>query len=125
MQNFNPKAMKTVWSLMLVALAPAVVVRAQIGWISTRWGTGGKDLNAVYFIDAKRGWVGGDNGFFSLTDDGGLTWTQRSLGNTHAINDIYFPTKESGYVLAGGSIFETNDGGHDWHEGHKFSASDF
>jgi len=88
-------------------------------------GTGGKDLNAVYFIDAKRGWVGGDGGFFSHTDDGGLTWLPRAIGTSHAINDIYFTTKDSGYVLAGGSIYETSDGGVDWHEAYKFSPSDF
>jgi len=31
----------------------------------------GQDLNTVYFLDSKRGWVGGDNGFLSHTEDGG------------------------------------------------------
>src|SRR5207253_2413643 len=88
-------------------------------------GSGGKDLNAVYFIDSKRGWGGGDNGFFSHTEDGGATWSQRSIGTDHAINDIYFTGKESGFVVAGGSIFETADGGHAWREAHKFSPSEF
>ena len=109
----------------LILSTSAATSSPQSGWIGRRLGTGGKDLNSVYFIDGKRGWVGGDNGFFSYTEDGGLTWTQRSVGTTHAINDIYFTTKDSGYVLAGGSIFETSDGGHDWHEAHKFSPSDF
>jgi photosystem II stability/assembly factor-like uncharacterized protein len=108
-----------------VVSVAAAISYAQSGWTSTRLGTGGKDLNAVYFIDTKRGWVGGDNGFFSHTDDGGLTWVQRTIGTTHAINDIYFTTKNSGFVLAGGSIFETSDGGQDWHEAYKFSSADF
>lgn len=120
------KRSRAVFSMFAALLLTAVgIAYAQVGWTSTRLGTGGKDLNAVYFVDAKHGWVGGDSGFFSLTEDGGVSWVQRSIGTTHAINDIYLTTKDSGYVLAGGSIFETTDGGHDWREAYKFSPSDF
>jgi len=116
-------------SLFLIAAVmfsvAAVVCHAQGGWTEKRIGTGGKDLNAVYFVDSKRGWVGGDSGFFSHTEDGGSTWVERSIGTNHAINDIYFTSKDSGFVLAGGSIFETSDGGHAWREAHKFSPSEF
>ena len=98
---------------------------AQSGWVSTRVSSGGKDLNAVYFIDSKRGWVGGDAGFLAYTQDGGASWIEQRLGTTHAINDVYFVNKESGFVLAGNSIFETPDGGHSWHEAHTFAPADF
>lgn len=103
----------------------AVVGRAQSGWTEKRIGTGGKDLNAVYFNDAKRGWVGGDNGFLSHTEDGGGSWAERSIGTDHSINDIYFVSKDKGFVLAGGSIFSTDNGGESWREAHKFSPSEF
>src|SRR5262249_54854978 len=108
-----------VWSL------TCVVGRAQDGWAGSRITSGGKDLNAVFFTDSKRGWVAGDSGFLAYTDDAGLTWIERPLGIDHSINDIYFVSKESGFVLAGGTIYETSNAGHSWRESHKFSPSDF
>ena len=103
----------------------AVICHAQGGWTAKRIGTGGKDLNAVYFEDAKRGWVGGDDGFLSHTEDGGASWVERPLGTSHGINDIYFGSKDAGFALAGGSIFSTTDGGHSWREANKFSPTEF
>ena len=40
-------------------------------------GLAGKDLNAVYFTDSKRGWVGGDGGLVLHTEDGGRTWSRQ------------------------------------------------
>lgn len=108
-------------ALMLCAL----VSRAQSGWSSTRVSSGGKDLNAVSFVDSKRGWVAGDSGFLAYTDDGGTSWIERRLGVDHAINDIYFTNKDNGFALASGSIFESSDGGHSWREAHKFSPASF
>jgi len=70
--------------------------------------------------------VGGDKGFLSHTEDGGATWVERRLDvKQQAINDIYFVSSDSGFLLAGDTIFSTNDSGHTWQEAHKFSASDF
>lgn len=131
MQDFLGLTMK--WkskqrvSLMLaiVFLLTTAICHAQSGWTATRIGSGGKDLNAVDFVDAKHGWVAGDSGFLSYTEDGGISWVERLAGIEHSINDIYFVGKDTGFILAGGSIFETTDGGHAWREAHKFSPSDF
>ena len=132
MQDFIMAMMRSkskysaVLMLGLAALLVAVVCQAQgSGWTAKRIGLGGKDLNAVFFVDAKRGWVGGDGGLLGYTADGGASWVERPLGTEHAINDIYFVGKDTGFVLAGGSIFGTSDGGHSWHESHKFSPSEF
>ncbi len=114
-------------SAILIALCMSVcagVAPAQ-GWVGTRVSSGGKDLNAVYFADSKRGWVGGDAGFLAFTNDSGASWVEQRLGTAHAINDIYFVSKDSGFVLAGNSIYETSDGGHSWREAHTFSPADF
>src|SRR2546425_12386686 len=108
-----------------VILLTAVVSDAQSGWNPRRIGSGGKDLNAVYFVDSKEGWVAGDGGFVSHTQDGGATWIERPIGTEHSINDIYFVGKNSGFVLAGGSIFATDDGGHTWRESYRFSPAEF
>lgn len=103
----------------------AIINQAQSGWTAKRIGSGGKDLNAVYFTDAKHGWVGGDSGFLSHTEDGGVAWAERPIGTEHSINDIYFVSKDAGFVLAGGSIFSTSDGGQVWREANKFLPTDF
>lgn len=119
------KSKQRVFVLLTIIFALAAVGRAQSGWTEKRVGSGGRDLNAVYFADAKRGWVAGDNGFLSYTEDGGASWIERPIGTEHAINDIYFVGKDTGFALAGGSIFGTTDGGHSWREAHTFSPSDF
>src|SRR5215831_13883605 len=91
-----------VWFLM------ATPTRAQDGWTSSHVSSGGKDLNAVFFVDSKRGWVAGDSGFLAYTDDSGAIWIERPLGIDHSINDIYFVSKENGFVVAGGTIYETS-----------------
>lgn len=110
----------------LLLLIPASATQAQDGWVIVRGsGAVGKDLNAVYFADQKRGWVAGDGGFVSRTTDGGLTWTQQRVETKDAINDIYFRNKEDGYLLAGNGVFQTEDGGDNWREIRRYFADDF
>ena len=54
------KRIVTVVATMLLFVA--AISHAQSGWSGMTIGSGGKDLNAVYFADSKRGWVGGDDG---------------------------------------------------------------
>jgi photosystem II stability/assembly factor-like uncharacterized protein len=100
-------------------------INAQTAWTPIKLNTGGNDLNTVYFLDSKRGWVGGDHGFLSRTDDGGQSWVRESVGTTAAINDIYFRDKEAGFFLAGNSIFVTRDNGTTWTQSKIFSAEEF
>ncbi len=100
-------------------------VFAQNGWVPTNIGVKGQDLNTVYFVDSKRGWVGGDDGFLSRTDDGGQTWIRQNVGTKHAINDIYFRDKEAGFLLAGNTIFITKDNGSIWQASRSFLPTEF
>jgi photosystem II stability/assembly factor-like uncharacterized protein len=108
--------------LLIVVAAPAM---SQQGWIPTRVGPAGQDLNTVYFLDSKRGWVGGDKGFLSSTEDGGHSWVQQMVETTDAINDIYFRDKEAGFLIAGNAIFTTRDNGARWTEVRRLLASEF
>jgi photosystem II stability/assembly factor-like uncharacterized protein len=122
------KASKRLAILSTLGVAGLVLLtasQAQIGWIVSRINSGGKDLNTVFFADSKHGWAAGDDGFLAYTDDGGASWVERPLSAGHSVNDIYFVGKENGFALAGGTIFESNDGGHSWRESHKFSPADF
>lgn len=109
----------------LLLLGAAGNCLAQDAWTQTRVGPAGQDLNTVYFLDSKRGWVGGDNGFLSRTDDGGKSWVQQAVGTTDAINDIYFRDKEDGFLLAGNAIFISRDSGTRWSESRRFLPREF
>jgi photosystem II stability/assembly factor-like uncharacterized protein len=111
--------------VVLLVIAFVSLARAEGGWVAVPHGVFTKDLNAVFFADSKRGWVAGDGGYVSRTVDGGLTWTQQPVETREAINDIYFRNKEDGYLLAGNSIFVTDDGGQHWRELRRYFASDF
>lgn len=109
----------------LVLFTLAGFSKAQSGWTSIKLNTSGNDLNTVYFVDSKRGWVGGDGGYLSRTDDGGQTWVRQTVGTNAAINDIYFRDKEAGFFLAGNSIFVTRDNGSTWNQLKIFSPAEF
>src|ERR1044071_6826724 len=110
-------------AVLIVSLTVVGAARAQ-GWSPIKLNTGGKDLNTVYFLDGRRGWVGGDNGFLRHTEDGGLTWTPQNVGTKAAINDIYFRDEEKGFLLAGNSIFVTRDGA-SWTQSRMFLPEEF
>lgn len=112
-------------SLVTLLVLTALPGFAQEGWVPSRIGPAGKDLNTVYFLDGKRGWIAGDGGFLSRTDDAGTTWIQQSVGTTDNISDIYFRSKEDGFLLAGNTIFVTHDSGNRWSEARRFLPGEF
>lgn len=116
-------------TLVLIVLGLYLAVptaAAQSGWTSTRITSSGRDLNTVFFVDSKRGWVGGDQGFLSYTEDAGVSWVERRIDTRqNAINDIYFVSKDSGFLLSGDTIFSTGDGGHTWQTAHTFLPAEF
>ncbi|HEX8653494.1 MAG TPA: YCF48-related protein [Pyrinomonadaceae bacterium] len=112
-------------AVFLLVLASACAALAFDGWEAARRGPAGRDLNAIYFADAKRGWIAGDDGFLSRTEDGGRSWSAQRVGTTDAINDVYFRNKEQGYLLAGNRIFSTGDSGSTWQETRRFLPVDF
>ncbi len=99
-------------------------VAAQTGWTPARKVTT-TDLISVYFLNAERGWTGGDGGYFAATYDGGKNWTNQTLKTKESINDIYFRNEENGYVLSGEKVFVTNDGGQRWTEVNTLNRNDF
>src|SRR3712207_2409753 len=107
---------RTIYALFLMLSLAVAAFSQGTGWTVARRGQVGKDLNAVFFADSKRGWIAGDDGFLSRTKDAGRTWSPQSAGTKDAINDIYFRGKTDGYLLAGNSIFGTTDGGETWRE---------
>ena len=112
------------FAAVILLLPLAGTAKAQGGWVPYKLNTGGNDLNTVYFLDSKRGWVGGDAGYLSHTEDGGQTWARQTVGTKAGINDIYFRDKEAGFLLAGNSIFVTRDGT-SWTQSRIFLPEEF
>lgn len=110
--------------LCVAALAGGAPAR-QGGWRAERHGQPGRDLNAVHFVDSKRGWVAGDGGLVLRTEDAGRSWTRQVIEVKESINDIYFRDKEDGYLLAGSQILVTEDSGATWRVAGHFPASNF
>jgi photosystem II stability/assembly factor-like uncharacterized protein len=104
---------------------PVGGAQERLGWTGTRHGEAGKDLNAVYFTDSKRGWMAGDGGLVFRTEDGGRSWVRQSVGTDEQINDLYFRDKEDGYLIAGSAILITSDSGRTWREARRFRPADF
>jgi len=83
------------------------------------------DLLSVFFTSSEKGFIGGDNGFFALTTDGGLNWSRIALSTKYNVNEIYFRNDDNGYVLVGERILITKDGGKSWRENQFLQATDF
>jgi photosystem II stability/assembly factor-like uncharacterized protein len=125
MREKYKKKCRLMLAALLFLVTVASVATAQDGWTTARRGEEGKDLNAIFFADQKRGWIAGDNGFVSRTEDGGKNWSQQPVETNEAINDIYFRSRDEGYFLAANRIFSTRNGGEQWREIRRFSAEEF
>ena len=122
-------SLKTRKGRFIVALLFLVVLslpaKGQQGWVATQVAPPGQDLNTVFFLDNKRGWAGGDNGFLSRTEDGGHSWIKQLVETTAPINDIYFRDKDAGFLIAGNAIFATRDNGTRWTEVRRLLPREF
>lgn len=78
------------------------------------------NLDAICFINANTGWVGGANGRIYKTTDGGASWTEQTdtLVYKGSFNCIYFYDSQIGYASGGNSlgtsIIKTTNGGATW-----------
>lgn len=120
-------AARVLCAALLLPVVCGAVARAQegAGWVGARQGQAGRDLNAVYFADSKRGWAAGDGGLVLHTEDGGRTWSRQNIGTDENVDDVYFRDREDGYLLAVNQIFTTEDGGQTWKLSARFPARDF
>ena len=74
------------------------------------------DIQDMYFLSGKRGWIISASGIIGITDDAGFTWDMVSTGATMA-RDIYFNDSLNGWFCGfWGKILHTTDGGYNWIE---------
>jgi len=83
-------------------------------WNKIVYGTG-EGTNTVYCKTTNDCYIGGFSGRLFHTTDGGTNWTWKDLGTGSTIQQITFPTADTGYVSVSGLIYRTIDGGVNWH----------
>jgi len=84
------------------------------------------DLNAVFFIDAKRGSAVGDDGVILHTADGGVSWLLQGSGTGEWLKSVTFTDALHGWVVGyGGVILHTKDGGINWQRQGGGTKADF
>jgi len=67
------------------------------------------------FADASHGWIVGPGGFYYMTQDGGLTWQQKSSGCNPQLTDIQMFDASYGLAIGhNGYMFRTTNGGAFW-----------
>lgn len=72
-------------------------------------------LNALSFLDLRRGWAAGGEGTILKTDDGGASWRAESTGIGTDLTDILFYDGENGVAVGeNGIILRSKDGGISW-----------
>jgi len=70
------------------------------------------NINSVSFVDAKTGWVAGDDRI-AHTTDGGFTWTRQESQGTGG-RAVFFADANKGWVVGYRVILHTTDGGANW-----------
>jgi photosystem II stability/assembly factor-like uncharacterized protein len=72
-------------------------------------------LNAVSFVDARRGWAVGTGGAIFNTNNGGNVWRAQSSGTTFDLSDVKFLDAQEGWAVGtSGTLLHTTDGGARW-----------
>jgi photosystem II stability/assembly factor-like uncharacterized protein len=76
------------------------------------------DYECIHFFDDLHGWLAGNYGHFTMTEDGGQTWREANLPDRGHFVQIQFVTPKLGWMrpyLDGiGAMRFTADGGRTW-----------
>src|SRR5262245_9359642 len=106
-------------TLLAVALPLVLTAVAQAQWVVAYQEKSKRDLNGVFFMDGRYGWVVGDRGILHATQDNGAEWLpQDPKLKDDNISDILFRNRDEGWLVTIGStgsrILKTADGGENW-----------
>src|SRR5688572_9287584 len=79
-------------TLMAVALPLVITAVAQAQWVVAFQEKSRRDLNGVFFMDGRYGWVIGDRGIIHTTQDNGGEWLPQGPNLNDNISDVFFRT---------------------------------
>ncbi len=73
----------------------------------------------LFVLDDQNFYLGGQNGLFARSTDGGINWDLGRIDSSRNINALFFFDELRGYAATGdeydfGQLFETRDGGQNW-----------
>ena len=75
------------------------------------------EFRDVLFLNAKQGWVIGEEGTILYTSDGGANWEPQTSGTEVRLNKMQFIDKKRGWIVGdGGTFLSTTDGGRHWRQ---------
>ncbi|MBK7868631.1 MAG: hypothetical protein IPJ75_17455 [Ignavibacteriales bacterium] len=73
------------------------------------------DFWAVEFLNPDTGWIGGDQGIFLNTTDGGTNWQPIYTDSRVFIRGISFKSHLNGIAVGDtGAVLKSTDGGRSW-----------
>jgi photosystem II stability/assembly factor-like uncharacterized protein len=76
--------------------------------------TMGWSISAVYFRDAKNGWIVGFGGQILRSRDGGVTWKSQKSPVGVTLSSVLFDSSGRGWIAAGNDMLLSEDGGENW-----------
>src|SRR5262245_55388278 len=116
--------MSRLWQLVIcIVLLTSTVSVAQAQWVLAFEDKTRRDLNGVFFLDQRYGWIIGDGGIIHATQTSGLGWVVQYPKLKANMKDVYFRNREEGWVIAsGGHILHTEDGGDNWSVAYKLTV---
>ncbi|PCH66640.1 MAG: hypothetical protein COC01_07545 [Bacteroidetes bacterium] len=75
----------------------------------------GEPVNSIFFLDNQIGYASRMNNIILIkTTDGGLNWFEDTTIPNLGGSQVFFPSPNTGYIIAGWAIFKTTDGGSNW-----------
>ena len=101
----------------IIILALAMTVNAQ--WIKLNSETT-KNLNSLFFINAKKGHAVGENSSILETNDGGKNWYTNYIESGLTLNGVFFENEDKGWIVGydtysgNGILYYTTNGGSNW-----------
>lgn len=114
-------------ALLIAAWLCATAIAAQAQWVVAFQDQSKRDLNGVFFIDGRYGWLIGDLGIIHATQDNGLEWFAQNPRINDNLNDIFFRTRDEGWLVTSGPtgsrILKSVDGGETWELVHQLNAA--
>jgi photosystem II stability/assembly factor-like uncharacterized protein len=84
-------------------------------------------FRSVFFVDAKIGYIAGNNGTILQTIDGGKSWITRSTDYKEFLYDITFQGKKTGFIVGGNFeneavIMKSENYGENWSITHRYQG---
>jgi photosystem II stability/assembly factor-like uncharacterized protein len=105
-------------TFLIAAWLCAIEIAGQAQWVVAFQDQSKRDLNSVFFMDGRYGWIIGNRGIIHATQDNGSEWSAQNPGVNDNLYDVFFRTRDEGWLVTSGArgsrVLKTVDGGESW-----------